>query len=590
LHCLNQAQGFFSDQLLLQLETYLLLNLAMLRLTESVPGSYPGAQAAREAASLLCHGPLHSLWMAARLHKLPEPAAYTGPQLALQLLPSPQPLVSSQSLQQLPQQRSALQNEEQPAGWYIVAPSAPLLTELLPLLIRQCLRQLQQHQSEQQQPRVVGHSSTCLDAVGAMLQSVTSLLVCSVLPAPGAAAEVARASSPAAAGECLTSQVIEGYVLHAQDVLKQHSQHIISILEATLRLSVAGTQALKEAAAMTSAGGVAASTGVAAASAVPLAADDHDAGMDYLSGLLFILCCPRPCGNYHCPSPLVLLALSAGPGSKVERQLHSLLASMVKVSRCSMLNATARLQCGSAAAFAASLLLDGAATLQQPVATAVRAGGATDCSKGYAAANARLPSVVIMGHCCRLWCEQLLSTNTFLSKEQQEQQQEPCSSQEQHQQQQRDVAQDAAHRGGTLSFVQQWLTAGTTGDHLATAGYATQAVLQQLEQLLATLQSLQDGPSDSAALLAAAQQLQATGLALYSFAVPCVCNNPGCTSIMGLSELASVSGRSCICAGCGVARYCGRACQRAAWKQHKPVCGALAAAASCAGTAAGAPL
>lgn len=55
----------------------------------------------------------------------------------------------------------------------------------------------------------------------------------------------------------------------------------------------------------------------------------------------------------------------------------------------------------------------------------------------------------------------------------------------------------------------------------------------------------------------------------------------------GLSEVASVSGRSCICGVCLVAHYCGPACQRATWKQHKPVCRALRAAAG-GGVAAGA--
>jgi hypothetical protein len=132
-----------------------------------------------------------------------------------------------------------------------------------------------------------------------------------------------------------------------------------------------------------------------------------------------------------------------------------------------------------------------------------------------------------------------------------------------------------------LSVVQQWLQAGSTCDQLTAAGYAPQGVLQQLELMLAAWHNMQLNPSDTAALLGAAQQLQSTGLALCSFAVPCMCNNPGCTTMAGLSELAAVSGRSCICGGCLVARYCGRACQRAAWKQHRPVCGALGSAAGC---------
>ena len=74
--------------------------------------------------------------------------------------------------------------------------------------------------------------------------------------------------------------------------------------------------------------------------------------------------------------------------------------------------------------------------------------------------------------------------------------------------------------------------------------------------------------------------LHATGLTLCSFAVPCMCNSPDCINVSGLSELGLVSGRSCLCGGCRVARYCDRACQRSAWKRHKPVGAALAAAAA----------
>jgi hypothetical protein len=76
------------------------------------------------------------------------------------------------------------------------------------------------------------------------------------------------------------------------------------------------------------------------------------------------------------------------------------------------------------------------------------------------------------------------------------------------------------------------------------------------------------------------QHLQLAGLALCSLPVPCLCNNPACTNTAGLTELRLVSGRSCICAGCHVARYCSRACQRICRKQHKPLCSSLAAAAA----------
>ena len=133
------------------------------------------------------------------------------------------------------------------------------------------------------------------------------------------------------------------------------------------------------------------------------------------------------------------------------------------------------------------------------------------------------------------------------------------------------------------SVVQQWLALDSTCNQLVAAGYTSMPVLQQLEQLVATCQVLRHSSSDTTTLLAAAQQLQATWLALCSFAVPCMCNNPSCAHVSEMSELASVSGRSCVCGGCRVARYCGRACQRAAWKQHKLVCAAISAAAAAGG-------
>jgi hypothetical protein len=141
------------------------------------------------------------------------------------------------------------------------------------------------------------------------------------------------------------------------------------------------------------------------------------------------------------------------------------------------------------------------------------------------------------------------------------------------------------HYGALLSVIRGWMAAGSTSDQLVAAGYA---VLPLQQQLLVTAANLEDNPSDAAAMKVAVQQLQSIGLAMCAFSVPCMCNNPDCTSMAGLSELAAVSGRSCICAGCRVARYCGRSCQRAAWKRHKPVCGALSAAATASAAATGA--
>jgi NAD(P)H-hydrate repair Nnr-like enzyme with NAD(P)H-hydrate dehydratase domain len=71
--------------------------------------------------------------------------------------------------------------------------------------------------------------------------------------------------------------------------------------------------------------------------------------------------------------------------------------------------------------------------------------------------------------------------------------------------------------------------------------------------------------------------LGAVGRACNVFAVPHCCNNPGCSNVAGAGELVLVTCKSCICCGCQVAGYCGRVCQKAHWKQHKPVCKMLQA-------------
>ena len=50
--------------------------------------------------------------------------------------------------------------------------------------------------------------------------------------------------------------------------------------------------------------------------------------------------------------------------------------------------------------------------------------------------------------------------------------------------------------------------------------------------------------------------------------VPLGCNNPSCSSLDGVSEASAAK----VCSGCKKAHYCGTACVKAHWKEHKPYC------------------
>jgi len=50
--------------------------------------------------------------------------------------------------------------------------------------------------------------------------------------------------------------------------------------------------------------------------------------------------------------------------------------------------------------------------------------------------------------------------------------------------------------------------------------------------------------------------------------VPLGCNNPSCKNLDGVSEASAAK----VCSGCKKAHYCGTACMKAHWREHKPYC------------------
>ena len=269
--------GTANAQLLLQLETDMLLGLAVHQLVATMPASFPKQHALSELACRLKCSALASLRVKANLHKLPLPAAYTGPQLAVQVMPSPlgvppppTPLSQGEQQQhQQQQQQSPHQQQQQPhhqqqhqqqPQCYTVAPTAQLLAELLPLLTSQCLYkvheqqglreelltslqvQLQQPDGGSQADGVQGPSQRATDVIrmvtaftnamspGSLRDCVAhmySLLSCAVVPRfnPTAAEGQAAGAGDQALGGCACFSC----VLHAPEAVMQNAGDVLRV-------------------------------------------------------------------------------------------------------------------------------------------------------------------------------------------------------------------------------------------------------------------------------------------------------------------------------------------------------------------------
>ena len=676
---LSTPYGASNAQLLLLLETNMLLSLAVNQLTASIPDSCPGAIEARTQAWCL-NKALQYVSHKVNLHQLSLPAAYTGPQLAPQVMPSilgPPPSAALQQGQQLqhlqqplqppPQQQQQQplqppppplqqQQQQQPSQqaethWCTIAATAQLLTELLPLLPSPCLARVQHQQQQKHQHMqklqqalqmqlqqglalgarrsagelaspvdphfVVATVNDCLFPEGfrGCLQQVRSLLRCTVVPDPTLTeAEMQAASSAAAA---VTAAEVEGWyvtyrcVLHAPDAVVQHTLGAVCLCEALLRDATASCAA---AAQLHADGGLAASSAAGAATAQKLtlacvaAAElflswfveaiapmiEHDLGTEF------------PHHRSGFPSAITLAALAAGPGSDLQRQLFSLLCTMVKLGVAPVpalvpksaadASSSARKKLPIIAAVTALALLGAGAGMHQPDR---ESHTAASCDSIIA----KLPALFILGRTCAAWREEpqtpvdATPTQPLASDDQElwlslsSMILGGASAAAESESAQSEASDEPPTTGEVvLPPVQQWLQSRSIQEQLVAAGYAPQALPQQLQQAVAEAQAARESagssqPETGRFAEEAGEQLQAALSGLFPFAVPCLCNNPLCTNVSGLTELGLVSGRSCVCGGCRVARYCGRECQRAVRKQHKPVCAALAAAAAAAAAA-----
>jgi hypothetical protein len=126
---------------------------------------------------------------------------------------------------------------------------------------------------------------------------------------------------------------------------------------------------------------------------------------------------------------------------------------------------------------------------------------------------------------------------------------------------------------GECSRHPELLTQSVPAHHLDLIIAAVVGCVREFDTVHTNISRSPDAPVPLAGYV---QQLSALGEGLCSVPHKQFCNNPTCGNISGSSELQLVKGRSNTCSGCRTARYCSPECTRQHWKQHRPVCKALA--------------
>jgi hypothetical protein len=295
-------------------------------------------------------------------------------------------------------------------------------------------------------------------------------------------------------------------------------------------------------------------------------------------------------GDRPQPAALTATAIAAGLGSTEQQRLFGLLCSMVK--RSSMLGFTQQTDAEECRLVAAGV----AARYAQLYASSSSAAAAADSATASSCVSGLLPWLVLFGRCCLQWSTQLQWWYRGLPGL------PPAAA----------VAQsplppgysmrrmgigncmdiffrgvDNSRPGAQQPLVSMFLAALQTAlQHPAISAQVTAAGLDA-DALLANVSfakvAVDAARSDRLATVISA--VKDLGQALTSLPCATACNNPLCTNLSDASEVQLVQGNQHKCSACRVARYCGKECQAQHWKQHKPVCKALAAAAAAAAAA-----